>query len=315
MNRQSFSNSTNNPFGNFNAQTSNSPLNQNFYDFNTGFRQNSQMIERQSYENKGNLIHNNINDKVLNEFIIDYYINIDSTDRSLDSYPNPCKFVVTFGGSGKQQINSINKIEKTPSGGQIIVNTKVSMPATPGPVINRKLKNVKYIKLDYIILPKTFYVIKSPIDGTYSVSNTDANKLSKYKYLILKIKEIENNKILSTNNIVGNDGTIIYPDRLLGGSENTIWISKTGFKVYNNSMLGNINKLTISILDPQGNEINVIDETIGKPVNFGQILADSTVSDEVKDSIREIQPLLEMNMSLIIGIVENELTTDVKYET
>ena len=88
-----------NPFGEFNSISTNSMANQNINNFNTAFRSNGPVIEKQDYRNRNNLIHNNINENLLVEQIIEYTLNIDSMDRSLTAYPNPFNFSVTRANS------------------------------------------------------------------------------------------------------------------------------------------------------------------------------------------------------------------------
>ena len=154
-----------NPFGNFNPITTNNmPLNNGLNNFNSAFQVNAPFIEKQDFRNKNTFLHNNINENLLLEQIIEYNLNIDSKDRSLTAYPNPFDFTVTFGGHGQVIENKITLKKKSSDLGAIneskFENKKITYEGTPGPIINKKFKNVKYLRIDYLILPKTNVIKK-----------------------------------------------------------------------------------------------------------------------------------------------------------
>jgi hypothetical protein len=304
-----------NPNGNFKAFTSNNPLSGNFarnnFNYSESYKKNENLIERPNFANDGSLLHNNVKNKVQNEYLNEYVINIESKDRSIDSYPNPCKFTVVFGGGGSNQIRK--KVITKQNGVQVDSYENISFSNETGPIINRRFKNVKFVKLDYVILPKTFAVTQDP-SGNYSLSTNPLYMNDRYKYLILKIRELNSNRTLSTNNVIGNDGILIYQDKYLGGSENTLWRAAHGIRFFQDSRLVNINKLTISILDPFGNQLFVFNDATGKEINMKDIYEtqDETNIDVLSE--RSLYDYLQITFSFIVGLIENEINTDTKFE-
>ena len=168
----------------------------NQHNFNNGFRQSTNLIPPQDWSNSGNLMHNNVAPNVYNELVMDYYLHIDSYDRDVNAYPSSFKFTVSLGGSG----TSSEKVYDKQTGTFRTIN----YTGVPEPRIQRNFYNVKYISLDKIILPK--FAVYS-----FTEDETDPNNIirtytgvtsfsEKYRYLILKIKELDNNRIFSTNN-------------------------------------------------------------------------------------------------------------------
>jgi hypothetical protein len=288
-----------NPFGNFNSMSTNN-FNNGTNDFNNAFTTNQPFIEKFDYKNRNNFLHNNVNESTMIEQIIEYTINIDSQDRSLIAYPNQFNFSVTFGGHGNVTEKKI--YVKKNMNQKYIVNESskesktIQYEATPGPVINRKFKNIKFLRIDYIILPKTNIIIGE--NNEMCLSKVDSDKLTfKYKYLLLRINEIKSDKILGTNRNLENDIFILYPDKIMGDNH-IMWLPTIGIKTYKNSILENINKLTFEILTPKGETLFITDVN-GKSIN----------------DLECVNEIAQVNIALILGVIENELNTNTKFES
>jgi hypothetical protein len=308
--------SNGNPFGNFNSVTTNNmPNNNGSHNFNSAYQINTPFIEKADFRNRNDLLHNNVNENLLLEQIIEYNLNIDSVDRSLVAYPNPFNFTVTFGGHGNVSETKVFLKKNSFNSGAVneskYENKKIVYEGTPGPIINKKFKNVKYLRLDYVILPKT-NIIKinnesfssSDFSNDY-LSNDDMDKLTqKYKYLILKINEIKTDNILGTNRNLESDIFILYPEKIMG-KNHIMWLPTSGYRNYKNSNLENISRLTFEILTPKGEVLLMYDEN-------GNIINPTTVTDElIKQSIEEY---MQVTLSLVLKVVENELNTNTKFE-
>src|SRR5207249_3244814 len=128
---------------------------------------------------------------------------------------------------------------------------EVSINGAPRPTINKEFKNVKYIKIDNIILPQFKEILN---DG--SGFDEDSN-LQNEKYILLRIKELDisSTNFYSTNDIVTNCTFMLFPNKTLGSSFCSCDIYY-GTKVFPNSGLVNINKLTFEFLDSQGIPLN-----------------------------------------------------------
>ena len=135
------------PLSNFNPISTNSHHLNNTTNFNKAYNESQPIIEKINYTNNNNILHNNIAPQVLDESIIEYKIIIDSIDRDIKTYNNPFDFIVKFGamGGGIVRYNSYKK------GNLIPENSYIS--GQPQPYINKEFKNIKYIKLDTVVLP------------------------------------------------------------------------------------------------------------------------------------------------------------------
>ena len=317
--------SNGNPFGNFNPITTNNiPTNNNAHNFNATYQINRPFIEKADFRNKNDLLHNNVNENLLLEQIIEYNLNIDSVDRSLVAYPNPFNFTVTFGGHGNITETKVflKKNSSNSNAGSIneskYENKKIIYDGTPGPIINKKFKNVKYLRLDYVILPKT-NIIKSTTGDDINndnesdlcecpndfISIDEQDKLTqKYKYLILRINEIKTDNILGTNKNLENNIFILYPDKLMG-KNHIMWLPTSGYRNYKNSNLENITRLTFEILTPKGEVLFIYDE------NKNIINSATETNELIKECINEN---MQISIAVVLKVVENELNTNTKFE-
>ena len=105
----------------------NPPLN-NPNSFNYNFTPSAPLIDQQQTNNQHNTIHDNLKDNIKNETIKEYQITVDTIDRNIVMYPNPYSFKLTMG----------NNIEMY----------------TPN--LNRMFRNVKYLKIDSVIMPISY---------------------------------------------------------------------------------------------------------------------------------------------------------------
>ena len=70
-------------------------------------------------------------------------------------------------------------------------------------------------------------------------------------------------------------------------------------KIYLNSALGNLDRLSLTIMDPKGNILAVTNQ-------FGESIKDTKLLGEID--------CLNCLYSFQVGVFENELNTEVKYE-
>ncbi|AYV81706.1 MAG: hypothetical protein Harvfovirus54_3 [Harvfovirus sp.] len=285
----------------------------NAYDLNESYKQQTQMINKPNFTNKNNVIHNNLNDNLFVENIVDYHINIDSDDRKLDAYPDPFHYVVTFKSLGRSTYHTKYKGFKVECG---------EVPETPAPVIMRSFKNVKYATLDHVILSRynvNRYSIEQRINicnGQVILNTISIDKhchkferdnecficrfgksdcccskwnvcqscfinrapggcicklvdichtcenfycrcmINEHKFLILKIKELKNNHIYSTNTGTSDNTFVLLQDKFIGNYQ-TVWLSRNGTCTFPSSLLQNIERLTIEFCDNRGERIKM----------------------------------------------------------
>lgn len=251
--------------------------------YNSSFQQNSPMINRDTWHNTNGLMHNNVAEHVLLDSIIDNYILIDSDDRNINAYCDPFSYVVSFKPLGKSVVHKT----KTRKDGTVDY-TKTIYEETPAPNIMRSFKNVKCITLDNVILSK-FCLKKFVIDQTLTIVGTaitptttlthisskerinlaDSSQcpvclkslcvcvfFDRYKYIVLKIKELELNRIYATNTTLSSNSFVLYVDKTLGNSNN-IWKPMCGICEFPSSQLGNIDRLSIDFFSKSGDKVSV----------------------------------------------------------
>lgn len=205
----------------------------NFYN---SFKPNESKIYMRDFTNKNDILYNNLEKNILDQSIQEYVIQIDSKDRDTIFYPNPFDMKVTF--------NPIaDTYDKT---------TKIKYKGTPNPTIPIDFSNVKYIKLENIILPRNCYVIFDEITKQL-IYNPD-KKLEQNRFLLLHINEINNNTNIGTNDYINKSFGTIFCDKVIS-PEHFIGHSYGCIKVFKNSELENIKTLSIKITDSDGNII------------------------------------------------------------
>lgn len=195
--------------------------------FNQTFQPNSPLIDPIDYKNKNNLLHNNVNEMVLTENIMEYRINIDSYDRNTELYPNPFNFIVRFN------------------------NGEVSDYGT----IALSLTNVQYVKIDTIILPIYIHV-RCPNDDSCRCHKPHKKSLLDDRFIILEIKELDTNLTLTYSTSDQRSGfprgtfCIVVPDTRMGLYYTADCLN--GNKMYKKNNLPKIKQFTIRLYDSYG---------------------------------------------------------------
>lgn len=318
-----------NPFGQFNGISSNSMM-QSGYNFNAAYALNQPMIDRIDYNNKGNLLHNNVGETVLSEQITEYRVNIDSLDRDINDFLNPFEFVVRYTPMSAGRVNSNNWIR-----GNYIADRQY-FPGTPGPGINKKFEKVKYIRLETIILPQYSKIVpcEEEEDDDEDIEECECSEeeieyvydpcsyLPDDRFVQMSINELNNNtQIYSTSDngiridpSTGKDipvpriFTIIYPDTIVG-KRYYLGTPYNAQKNYDTSGLGEVNRMTIKFYDSCGN-----------PLNFENLYTAQELKEASENGcpipITDIRHPLNKNnqvyISLTIGVVEPKINTDVQ---
>ena len=212
--------------------------------FNTAFQPMPQMqingydpksmFHNHSFNNYGNLMHNNLDKNILNEEIREYSVMIDSKDRNYQIYPDPFTYEVRFNPLPKKR-------EK--------INGKTVIYEDPNPTINDNFTNVKYIKLETIILPfyrKVRLMDELDEDNEEIVKKwkVDQTKnLTDNLYTILSIGEYTDTNYRSTNDVLAESFATIYYDSKISNSHFRGKTSKLNKDTYIMSTVVNIPSL------------------------------------------------------------------------
>jgi hypothetical protein len=196
------------------------------------------------YSNQGDLLHNNVAERVLLEQLLDNKLFIDTSIRDFSKSVEPFRFVVKFNGTEA----------KTEDIYVIINGETFSYPkyisGDTDVVMDRVFKNIKIVAIDTLILPN-YIAYKTNDDGSYE---KDGRQLAKtnHKYLILKIAELSNNRCFSNNKAFGKESFIMKMDDEVC-HHNHRWIPASSSSiVYPDSRLQVINRLTVEICDDKG---------------------------------------------------------------
>lgn len=194
--QQQFVNNYNNfrplsTFDNYERNSSNLENLNNFSQFNIqkGFQSNKPIELMPDTKNKHETLYDNLGENLLKESVREYRLNIDSSDRDVNIYPDPFNYVVFLGpvtNSGinasvsrtniKNELKNINKKNRNNKNFDVIekndikdaMNDKIFLFDNPeaikeytinleksfNPYIIRDFVNVSYVKLDCAVIPR-----------------------------------------------------------------------------------------------------------------------------------------------------------------
>lgn len=281
-----------NPFNKFNGQSTMDNYSAN--KFNNAFSPGRTILDKVDTTNRKTIVHNNVNDNVMSERVVEYTINIDSADRDICTFPNPYSFTVKFNAN-----SAVTENTKTYEHGKLVYD-KQYFRGTPYPIINKEFRNVKYVKLEAALLPQ-FGNIKLKKDCY--VYDCD-NKLIDDRYIILNIDEFDDtqNKTYNTSDSsdrnAPNPFAQIYPDTKYGKYFYYGGIIG-GIRTYKNENLGNISKLTIKLYDSCGTALNIEELLCGPCCN---------------DLRHPLNKNHQIFLSFTFGVIESQIATMVKFE-
>lgn len=272
----------------------NNPNNQNLgmgFNFNKAYAQNSVEIDHRDHQNHNELIHNNIDPELVNEVLNEYIIHVDGADRHRTIFPNPFKYVVTLGGVGPTKTN----------GG-------FDFSGNPNPRIERSYRNIKQLKIKYVLLPK-YYKYDYQVAGNFATytPSPEGTFLRNYRYLILRIKELDTDKINSTNSECRPNTFVLYKNSIYSQDDSytDIWVPTQPIITYADTNLKNLNKLSLDIIDPSGNQIfmKIIENGVEKKMSYDDL--NNSASTDTNINLYNWSFNVCLELSLVIA--ENEL--------
>jgi len=282
------------PYGNFNSAFNPAkPININ------GFGDAKGMFNNHGFVNRNDLLHNNLYDIILNEEIVEYSILVDSKDRNIEVYPNVWSYDVAFG--------PINTTRSK-------VNGKTVVYETPNPVVNQSICKVRYILLQDAILP--FYSkiknTKHTINGEECIiPKIDTTKnLTEYLYVVLCMDGYNDNRRLSTNDLLSESFGTIYYD---GNTSNTHYSgSMSGaIKIFQPDQLGTIDCLKIRFYNPYGEPLSVnhFDKNIKSRCECNCDEDNNVINKDCPhhNLLHPLAPAWQHHLHFTIGVVEPRL--------
>jgi len=275
------------------------------------YKQNDVILDEPLYENKQNTVHNNIGKEVLRHRTSNNSIFIDTELRNIEYYPEPFKFDVKFGGIA-QKTECIRAIV----GGEIFEYTRY-IDGDTQIVIPRDFKNVKSVRIDAVIVPCSVHMIGKE-DGSFGPS--PCHRISNYKYLIMRIKELKTFKKYSNNPLI-NDNSLILTNDSTWGNLNEYWVPiDPTIQSYNSNLL-NISRLSFELYDNKGNPLRyTLDGEPFNPVTEYRKTIDMVIglknqhqtSDYLLPYLKSLRSLMEYaypEVHMNIETVEPELDT------
>jgi hypothetical protein len=289
---------------NFNSyQTAFQPLLPEFHEPYQGHQQKS-MFNNHDFINDGTLLHNNLYPNILTEEIKEYSVLIDSKDRNYQIFPNPFRYDVTF--------NPVHSAKER-------VDGKIVSYEDPNPVINKGFENVRYIKLEDVILPfhnRTFKHTRKldepderGLDAYVTEEFVDTHHpITENLYTILVIDEYRDVNIKSTNDVLSDSFAVIYKHSKANESHFN-GFTNNAIKVFPPDQLGKIDKFRIRFLDPYGNELKC--KHLDKRIKSGMVCTcdddnDIYQPDCFKHCINHpLNPLFQNHLHFKIGVVES----------
>ena len=293
------------------------------HNYDTCMTNATPILKKPDYSYKNNTIVENLNDTLNRETIIEYRLNIDSGDRDVDIYPDPFQYVVTFGPVVNSNINSVIQRDELKTNlrnqntynsrhpkknqdgsfeenellynleNDLLVNYDNTLKKIFNPYITRDFINVKFIRLDNIVLPR-FNALKINCDWKYTDKKNSCYNYIKDDYerlidcaiaydryipdpnicstlltdrfIMVSIKEIRNNQNLATN-IINTNSFTVFPDKPTGLM---YWRGNPYYavRIYDDSQLGNITKLSFEFYNSNGTQLKLDTSQVSYEISF-----------------------------------------------
>lgn len=265
------------------------------------FVPNAPLIEQTNFANQNNTLHNNLKSNLKQENIKEYIIGVDSLDRNIAYYPDPFNF----------KLSTHNNIS---------MNNNIKSMDTP--FITKNFKNVKYIKLCNMIMPKFYDIVDkgnpdSPeYDSQYDPDSGDYDPtlIDRYEYnenyynntqdrfIRLQMQNIPSVVTYQTHQEINTTGTIFYPKKKYNDMFYVAEPIPKDSMIYwtNDSNLLNITDIKFNILNGSYEQL---------------IFSNKDVKQTDKNNIQSpLNKNMQVYITLLIGIIENELSTNITFE-
>ncbi|XWV26153.1 hypothetical protein QJ857_gp0925 [Tupanvirus soda lake] len=254
-----------------------------------------------NFMNQNAMLHNNLSNILLNEEIREYSVMIDSKDRNYQVYPDPFSYEVKFHPLPKSK-------EK--------INGKYVTYEEPAPTINDNFKNVRYIKLEEVLLPlynRVKTVVEEDDEGdTVKTWKVDTNKpITDNLYVVLSLGSgyaDENYK--STNDVLSDSFATIYFD-CKANNTHYFGCTSNGIKIFPQDQLGTIDKLKISFMDPYGQPLRCVH--VNKNIKSNMVCTCEDPEGDIETDcfkhnlFHPLNPIFQHHLHFKVGVVEPRL--------
>ena len=216
------------------SQNMQSQMNRNYngYNNNSAYISNQVQIPQTCYDNQNNMLHNNLNNNIELEQIEIIQVFIDGYHRrNHTSEPNPYKFIVDFGQEPK--------LEQTLSG----VTTRISAKGIYLNKYDNGLERIKFVTIKALCVPK--FISYTYTSGAFSGVNQIKTDV---RYVVLQIKELVDEKKITSGDFMENNEFIFRYDKDLGSSSH-IYITVANDTITYPLPIKNLKRLSISVYD------------------------------------------------------------------
>lgn len=228
--------------------------------------------------------------------IKEYTVLIDSKDRNYQVYPDPFHYTVTF-----------NPLPAT----RELVNGEYVYHETPTPVINKDLRQIKYVKLEHVIMPKYRLIWNVRNEDGYCQEQVFVHKpITDNLYTVLSFgRDFIDENYASTNDVLADSFATIYYDSDANATHYNAKISN-GVKIFPPNRLGSLNKIHVDFMDPYGEQITCphVDKNILSPMicTCHDPEGDVGNTDCFKHNLRHpLNPIFQHHIQLKVGVVES----------
>lgn len=308
-----------NPLGRYNPRTTNEMGHVNqFTSFDKSYSQYDPIIERINYKNQNSLLHNNVNEFVLDPSIVEYRIDVDSLDRNIEVYPDPLDFIVRF----NPVPSGIVRTEVNERGKSRIVNEYFA--GTPRPHIGKEFRNVKFVKLDTAILPQFVGTVGCDKEQTTEEKLLDDEIIMNDRFVSLVIDELTQDQpryysTMDDSYRILDDGQTVTPpqpfsnivrDKILG-PYHYCGIPFYGSALYKKVALGNLKQLSIKFYDSMGQKLKFNNLYTAKQLKEAE---DAGCPISIRDPRHPLNKRHQVFLSFIVGVDEANINQDTKYE-
>lgn len=240
------------------------------YGFNPAFNPGAVQIQPTSYINPKTTVHNNLNDNVELEQIESLHVIIDGYHRrNHTTDTNPYKFIVDFGQEPS--------LESTVGG----ITTKIN---PKGVYLNNGdggLHRVKFVKIRAITVPR-YSVYNYDFGGVDDFAGT-TELTSSVRYVVLKVKELADEKKVTSGDFLSNNSFFFRYDKTLGGLGH-LYCPMMNDTVTYQTPLVNLKRLSIRLYDDADTQLTLptltyadksdSDNAVSREFDFDAIIAE-----------------------------------------
>lgn len=242
----------------------------------------------------------------VDEVIKEYSVMIDSKDRNYQVFPDPFRYDVVFG-----PLPAVRNYQEG-----------LTFQESPAPTISESFKDVRYIRLQEVILPLYTMVRKEreyDEDGDFTESwkvNVD-KPLTNHPYVVLSLgSQYADVNYRSTNDVFSTSFATIYHDSK-ANLTHYFGFTSNGNREFTDDRLGRINKFEIRFMDPYGQPLSCphVDKRIlsGMECTCRDPEGDDETTCFRHNLFHPLNPIFQHHLHFKIGVRETRVPGQRRY--